>query len=247
MLNVSGELIIKNADIVASEDSGIIASGKNTNVTLAGVTMRNPGRCLDVLNGATVTIDKDSVLEATSTNCTVFVGAEKGEKAKLIVNGTVKCDVENYAIAGNGTDTIGSDIIINDGAQISSASDSAIYQPQAGTIIINGGTIEGKDGIYQKCGTITVNGGTIKGTGNAEYKYNGNGSNAMGHGIVVEFTNYPSGMPKLNVVGGEIISEQKEAVGYALSPKYAGDKTLDELKAEYVSISDSATLTGKTE
>lgn len=248
MLLVKGELTIKNATVVGSDGFGLYAAGKGTVLNLEAVKMQNAGRCLDVLSGAVVNIDKDTVLETTAETCTVFVSADDGEKAKLNVNGTVKCSIENYAISGNGTDKIGSDVVINEGAVVTSALDSAIYQPQGGTLVINGGTIEGKDGIYQKSGEVTVNGGTIKGTGNAEYEYSGNGSNAMGHGIVVEFTNYPAGLPKLTTVGGTIVSEQKaDAIGYAVSPKYTGGKDLETLKAENVAVGEGTVLTGKVQ
>lgn len=248
MLLVKGELTIKNATVVGSDGFGLAAEGKGTVLNLEAVKMQNTGRCLDVWSGAVVNIDKDTVLETTAENCTVFVSADGGEKAKLNVNGTVKCSIENYAISGNGNDKIGSDVVINEGAVVTSALDSAIYQPQGGTLVINGGTIEGKDGIYQKSGEVTVNGGTIKGNGNAEYKYNGNGSHAMGHGIVVEFAGYPAGLPKLTTVGGTIVSEQKaDAIGYAVSPKYTGGKDLETLKAENVAVGEGTVLTGKVQ
>ena len=248
MLLVKGELTIKNATVVGSDGFGLSVAGKGTVLNLEAVKMQNAGRCLDVLSGAVVNIDKDTVLETTAETCTVFVSADDGEKAKLNVNGTVKCSIENYAISGNGTDKIGSDVVINEGAVVTSALDSAIYQPQGGTLVINGGTIEGKDGIYQKSGEVTVNGGTIKGTGNAEYEYSGNGSNAMGHGIVVEFAGYPAGLPKLTTVGGTIVSEQKaDAIGYAVSPKYTGGKDLETLKAENVAVGEGTVLTGKVQ
>lgn len=248
MLLVKGKLTIKNATLVGSDGFGLVALGKGTVLNLESVKMQNAGRCLDVMSGATVNIGKNTSLETTAGNCTVFVTSDDIAKAKLNVNGTVKCSIENYAISGNGTDKIGSDVVINEGAVVTSAQDSAIYQPQGGTLVINGGTIEGKDGIYQKSGKITVNGGTIKGNGNAEYKYNGNGSHAMGHGIVVEFANYPAGLPKLTTVGGTIISEQKaDAIGYAVSPKYTGGKDLETLKAENVVVGEGTVLTGKVQ
>ena len=229
---VIGNLTIKNATVTGI--NGYIAvEGAGNKLVLEDCKVEannNAGRAVNVLDGAEVTIGKGC--EVTGNGCVVFVNTTTEDKSVLNVAGKIACTDENYAIGGNGSAANKAiEINILPGAEVTSAKDSAIFMPVAGVVNIKGGSVEGKDGIYQKSGVVNVTGGTIKGNGNADYKYSGNGSNAMGHGIVVEFTDYPSGLAKLNVIGGNIISEHKEPVGYVKSHKCADARTLEELIA----------------
>lgn len=199
---------------------------ENGTLDLQGVKVSG-SRCITACDNSVCNLDSDCVIEGDGTDAAVVVW-----NGALNTAADISCAGENYAISGNGTVT--GDITIN-GGKITSAEDSAIYLPHGGTCVINAGEIEGKDGIYQKSGNLIVNGGSIKGNGDAEYKYSGNGSNAMGYGIVVEFTNYPGGLPNLTVNGGEISSVNKEPVGYFVSPKLEG-QDVDALVAEHVTI-----------
>lgn len=242
---IQGELKIKNAT-VEGVNGFITVEGVGNKLVLEDCKIEannDAGRAINVLEGAEVTVGKGC--EVTGNGCVVFVNTT-GAKSVLNVAGKIACTDENYAIGGNGSaGNQAIEVNILEGAEVTSALDSAVFMPVAGVVNVKGGFIEGKDGIYQKSGVVNVAGGVIKGNGNAEYKYSGNGSNAMGHGIVCEFTNYPSGLAKLNVAGGEIVSVNKEAVGYVKSPKLTIPDTLEELVAANVVIGENAVLTNK--
>ncbi len=90
----------------------------------------------------------------------------------LVVNGTVAVTSSgeaDAAISGNGSPGLAATYItINNGATVTSAHSAAIYNPGAGTLTVNGGTISGKHGIVARAGSVTVNGGTITATGTAQ-------------------------------------------------------------------------------
>lgn len=199
---------------------------ENGTLDLQGVRIEG-SRCISVCDDAVCNIDEKCVIAGNGDDCTVLVW-----NGKLNTAGDISCAGENYAIGGNGTKGVTGNIVVN-GGKVTSEQDSAIFFPTDGTCVINGGEIVGKDGIYQKSGKLVINGGKIHGNGNAEYKYSGNGSNAMGHGVVVEFTNYPAGLSKLEVNGGEISADNKDAIGYYVSPKCA-TQDLEELVAANV-------------
>lgn len=106
--------------------------------------------------------------------------------AKLIVNGgTIKASYA--AISGNGSfgfDTT-TDIVVNDG--VFEGGVTAVYHPQNGNIIVNGGSFKGNDSAIEiRAGRMTIDGGTF--TANAtEYRCtaNGDGTTTIGASIAV--------------------------------------------------------------
>ena len=120
---------------------------------------------------------------------------ETGSKAVLTVeSGTISS--KYYAITGNGT-RHGTEITINGGTikstgsadDFNSVSDPqgiAIYQPQDGTLTINGGVISGqKTGIVFRSGTLNITGGEITGQGSFKTKENGNGPTVSGAALAI--------------------------------------------------------------
>lgn len=231
---VIGNLTIKNATVTGA--NGVISvEGAGNSLALENCKVEGTSRAINVLNGAEVTIGKGTKVSASG--CVVFVNTTEDVKSVLNVEGEITCTDENYAIGGNGSkDNKAIEVNVLPGAKITSLYDSAIFMPVAGSVNVKGGLITGLDGIYLKSGEVNVSDGTIIGKGNAEYKYSGNGSNAMGHGIVVEFTDYPSGLAKLNVTGGTVSSNKKDPIGYVKSPKCTDARTLEELIAANVNV-----------
>ena len=102
---------------------------------------------------AGLVVGENVVIEAPGTyGISVFGDATK---ETLTVNGTVTATGPAPAISGNGMYD-GTSITIGETANISASQSVAIYHPQDGTLIINGGIITG--GIEAKSGTITING-----------------------------------------------------------------------------------------
>lgn len=139
------------------------------------------------------------------------------EKVSLTVAEGVVIDTMGYAISGNGT-FHGTDIVIN-GGDVKSTASAAVYHPQAGTLVLNGGTLEGTTGIQFCSGEGTVNtsfdfnGGVVKGVGEDE-RPGKTGDGLVSDGAAISLVNrsYPGGAPSITINGGEFSSVHNEAV-----------------------------------
>jgi hypothetical protein len=128
-----------------------------------------------------------------------------------------------YAIVGNGSAGRGNTVVTINGGNIlgTCVNDSAaIYHPQAGTLTINGGYLEGAVGVYVKAGIVetTVNAGEIVGNGAATaYNPSKNGFTATGDAFVVDNAGYPGGSPQPSIEGGTFTSTYGDAIAsYAM-------------------------------
>ena len=233
----TSKLTIKNATILNPTGRGI----ETTDVlTLENVQMECKDRCLDLRGNGKAFIDVTSSLKSTGGDTTIFVYDDNGCVPELTVQGEVSnpyCynngEWGGFAISSNGKCvTAGTKINIEEGARVSSDFDCAIYMPNSDVVTINGGRVEGVTGIYQKCGNLVINGGEVVGRGSLEYVYSGGGCNATGNAVVVEFTNYPNGLPTTTVNGGTLTSEDRSGqIGYAKSPKCAETSSNADLAA----------------
>lgn len=73
-----------------------------------------------------------------------------------MVKGKIHATSEASALSGNGMDQTGTEITVEDGAELTATGNVAIYHPQKGTLTINGGVITGTSGIEAKAGETTV-------------------------------------------------------------------------------------------
>jgi hypothetical protein len=152
---------------------------------------------------AGVVIGEDVTIEAPdSYGITVFGSKTAGTAT---INGKVHAGVA-AAISGNGSKGYGdTTITINSTAEVISDTDAAIYNPQTGSLIINGGVIKGTDGIEIKSGdtTISVSGNpTITATAALYHKRNSNGTSTKGYAIaLVENADY-AGKAKVTIHSG---------------------------------------------
>lgn len=191
----SGTLTINGGNFVSSAKGIHVADGTvviNANITAAE-------RVIGIYGG-TVTVNAGKVLETTTANDpTVFVTGS----STLTVMGSIKNDAAHYGISGNGNDTDTSlTVTIKEGASVESALDSAIYWPNAGSLVIEGGSIKGATALYIKSGVVTISGGTFTATGAATaLVHSNNGSNPTGDAIVVENCGYPSSEPVISLAG----------------------------------------------
>ena len=206
--------------ILAQEAEFFKVTGNNVDLTFTGngemvnvengylgVSMRGEGGHLTIGGGVTL------------TEGTVFV---RGKNNVVDVNGKINVTGEQAAIQTNGDDTnTGNVINVNDPAEVTSATDNAIYAAGDANYNINGGKVTGATAIYQKGGKLTVTDGTI--TGNGEKKsfvHNDNGANPTGDAIVVENCNYPAGIPEVAIKGGTIISDNASPVASYFTEGY---------------------------
>lgn len=215
----NGEVTIQNGTI--SSDYRCVIVNAYNKLTLKNVKITsktdNGWNLVNVCSNAEVTIDKDTVLTATSgTGAAVFVGQEADAKYTLNVYGKVIHEAKSFAISGNGSYKGTTTINIYDGAEVKSAS-VAIYQPQAGAINVYGGLVEGYCAIGIKSGSLNIKGGTVRGTANDNLLDDSNSVNGTisydGSAIVVDSrsTGY-AGNVKINVTGGTVESYYSTAI-----------------------------------
>lgn len=184
-----------NVDLTFTGTGEII----NADNGYVGVAMRGEDGHLTIGGGVTL------------TEATVFV---RGKNNVVDVNGKINVTGEQAAIQTNGNDTnTGNVINVNDPAEVTSATDNAIYAAGDANYNINGGSVTGATAIYVKSGKLTVTDGTIQANGaKSNYVANNDGANATGDGIVVDNCNYPSGSPEVIIRGGTITSENADPV-----------------------------------
>ena len=200
-------------------------------VTDGTVTIKNgtvSGR-VNVYDAANVTIEKDVTIKNKCHNSSSGYGivvwgdgtyGQVGCKTPILnIYGKINmAGNKGVAISTNGTDKSKPIINVYDGAEITSAKCSGIYLP-SGALTVSGGTITGATGIYFKSTDMTISGGKIIGNGAmADYKFYGNGANATGDALVIDNCNYPNGIGKVEVTGGNFASMKAKAVG-----SYAGN------------------------
>ena len=218
----NGEVTIQNGTISSDYRCDIVnAYNKLTlkNVKITGKT-DNGWNLVNVYSGAEVTIDKDTVLTATSgEGAAVFIGQDADANAKYTLNvyGKVIQEAKSFAISGNGSYKGTTTINIYDGAEVKSPTCVAIFQPQAGVTNIYGGLVEGKCAIGIKSGALNISGGTVRGTVNdhvlSDENSSGNGISYDGSAIIVDSraTGY-AGSVKINVTGGTVESYYSNAI-----------------------------------
>ena len=200
-------------------------------ITDGTVTIKNgtvSGR-VNVYDAANMTIEKDVTIKNKCYNSSSGYGivvwgdgtyGQVGCKTPILnIYGKINmAGNKGVAISTNGTDKSKPIINVYDGAEITSAKCSGIYLP-SGALTVSGGTITGATGIYFKSTDMTISGGKIIGNGAmADYKFNGNGANATGDALVIDNCNYPNGIGKVEVTGGNFASMKAKAVG-----SYAGN------------------------
>jgi hypothetical protein len=220
-----GDLTITGVGTLNSTDSGgtkgaaiDITGGK---VTLVDATLTGAYASMRVLGNidpATWATPIPALFTMTSGNVTDSI-VVYGHGAELsITGGVVTTQADGFApITGNGTNYRGgTKITVGGTAQVISPANysAAIYHPQDGILIVNGGSITGGNGIEMKAGNLTVTGGTISGTGTfvATLPPTGTGSTDSGDAILVYSMPGYTGPLSVNISGGIITS----ANGYAL-------------------------------
>ena len=210
----------------ATVDSTIVIDKKIT-IDLNGKTITATAGAFKLADGADVVVDNGTIIAANDAfdmDVSASAGTAKldlasgltvnaewnavyiGGNATLTVNGAKLTSSSNiYAvIQGNGSKH-GTYITINAGSEIV-GTDYAIYHPQKGTLIVNGGTITGSTGIEMRNGTLTVNGGEITATGAFSAGANGNGATVRGAAIVLS-DHSTNGAPSAIINGGTFKGE----------------------------------------
>lgn len=156
---------------------------KYTGTTLlkSGVIMVHNCAGLTVKNNGSI-IGGDNAYGAIALT---MAGDDASKPAKLTVNGG-NITGKYYAVVGNGS-RHNTEITINDG-NLTSLEGAAIYHPQEGTLVVNGGTMTGAEtAIEMRAGTLKVTGGTLIATAE-EFKCESNpsGTTTIGAALAIE-------------------------------------------------------------
>ena len=163
------------------------SSANESGLYYTKVNYSNPdqGRtALKAIGQDSLLIIESGVIEArdgsntfSSSNGQFGVGVENG--GNIIMNGgTIKAGW--YAIAGNGSSSGSSTIVIN-GGKLISVCDYALYLPHVGVTTINGGIIDGAAGaVSVNQGTLVINGGKFSSDGTGDVGDWGDGTGAIG-------------------------------------------------------------------
>ena len=159
----------------------------NTRFTINGDQTVIPGdyvMAFDLTSASTLTL-QDSV------QASVFRGAYLEKGSTINVTDDAVLSAASHAIEGNNLNGT-MNVNISGNAAVRSNGSTAIYMPNAGTINMTGGTIEGNwSGIHAKVGNINISGGTVRATGEknvvgASSEVNGgSGSQSEGSAIVL--------------------------------------------------------------
>ncbi len=186
-------------DIYHARTSDLRVAGMNitggSSVTLAGNTRFTingdqtviPGdyvMAFDLTSASTLTLQD-------SAQASVFRGAYLEKGSTINVTDDAVLSAASHAIEGNNLNGT-MNVNISGNATVRSNGSTAIYMPNAGTINMTGGTIEGNwSGIHAKVGNINISGGTVRATGeknvvgaNSEVN-GGSGSQSEGSAIVL--------------------------------------------------------------
>lgn len=226
----NGASTIKNGTIVdtcqIARTFAVVVTGQDTALTMedATLTVQVPtsgdGYGMRVLNGAELTLNEGATVNSAPVDgnkgyiygINVYgngSGATFNEATatKLTVNEGATVEAYAFAVSGNGDGTKDNTLITINGGTLVSEAGPAIYHPQYGKLVINGGTLDGCSGVEIRAGELTVNGGTIKGDISQTIVYPkdqiGGGNSVDGGGIIV--AQHSTKLPvKVTVNGGTI-------------------------------------------
>lgn len=226
----NGASTIKNGSIVDTRQIArtfaVVIDGSDAALTMedATLTVQVPtsgdGYGMRVLNGAELTLNDGAVVNSASVSgntgyiygITVY-GSARGDvfdeetATKLTVNEGATIEAYAFAVSGNGGGDKDNTLITVNGGTLISEAGPAIYHPQYGKLVINGGTLAGCSGVEIRAGELEVNGGTIKGDTEKTFVYPkdqiGGGNSVDGGGIIV--AQHSTKLPvKVTVNGGAI-------------------------------------------
>lgn len=178
-------------------------------------------------NAAELVLGKDVTVEAPATYGVTVFG--KNNSLTADINGTIH-SVVVPALAGNGGSGLTSTTItLGNTATVTADQAIAIYHPQAGTLSVNGATVQGTGGIEMKAGTLNVaDGSKITATAKTtSHQANGNGTSTNGYAIVAVDTNGGYvGKVVVNVAGGTVTGPVDKVVDKAPAAEKEGSITV---------------------
>ncbi len=204
------------------EGQGTITSVKPENGSLENSS--SVIRVGDSGNDAKLVLGEGVVVEAPATYGVTVFGTNSSLEATI--NGTIH-SVTMPALAGNGSSNLSATTIaLGNTAKVTADQAIAIYHPQAGTLNVNGATVQGTGGIEMKSGTLNVaDGSKITATAKeTTHNTSGDGTSTNGYAIVAVDTNGGYvGKVVVNVTGGTVTGPVNKVVDKEAPEGKAGD------------------------
>ena len=205
-LDLNGKTLTNGANAFKSPHDYLIAVKRGGDLTV-----------VDGVGGGAITSDDLCV----AVKLTVKGEASTGDAAVLTIGSSAEGAANDFSIKGHdygisGNGNRGGTVVTVNGGNISAVSEAAIYQPQDGTLTINGGALTGPAAVCVKVGTVNVVGGTLTGTAAAkDYEFYGNGVKPTGDALIVDSCNYPTGSskPVVSITGGTFTSANGAGIG----------------------------------
>lgn len=161
-LTVSGGSYV--LDTVDTDDqSRVVRVEKDASATISdGAFQGRTASTAPVLN-----IRDEGVLDFSGGTVTGRYGISLFGSCRVTISGTASVDTTGQALCGNSTTGTAEGFRLDiSGDSVLKAGDTAVYLPNFGTTVLNGGTITGEEiGISIRAGKLTVNSGTIAASG----------------------------------------------------------------------------------
>lgn len=230
---ISGNaLLVNNTAYDATHGKGVLSVEKNGTVTFNG-------------SGVSAVIADDTVNKGQFGVCVY-------DNGKIVVNkGTFETGWS--CISGHGTKTNADSVIEINGGTFNSAVDYAIYQPHAGSLVINGGEISGASGALAiNNGSVEINGGTFTVLGNGNTGNFEDGTTGLGN--VAINLNAKYGAVTCRITGGTFIARAdnttliRVGTANAVNLKISGGKFTSKPDTAWIetgySVSDTADSDG---
>lgn len=186
--------------------SGIVQVQGIAYANIKNTTITTSDRALSVTDGGA------AVIENSTVTGEIYV---RDNGTSLTVNSGTFTANYNCIAGDTGENLGGTSVTINDGTfRTVSKTGVAIFQPQAGTLTINGGTFQGGDALYLKGGDTTINGGTFRAVGAlASFNHDDSKYRQTGDTVVIESCGGNGGQPALAIYGGTFYSKNGGSLG----------------------------------
>lgn len=180
---------------------------------------------------------QNTSVKGTTSGINIISDTKDDRRPELVINGGL-VEGGSFGIAGNGTSDATS-VTVNGGTvKALGNSGTAIYQPQDGYLTVNGGTIEGKNGIqFCGAGSLSVTGGMITATADTIFAADpGTGSVLDGAALSVLSRGGEYGAAKsldVSITGGILKSLKHTAIReYSVNSQETLIKTIQIYQAE---------------
>lgn len=204
--------VLGGLTIVDSTDANKDGSGSGVIYTETAYTGGDTGYALvRAADGGSIVMESGRIDAASFTDDNAGKGQfavglnNKNAAASFTMNGG-KIEAGWYAVSGNGTNrTYDGDITIN-GGELVSVADYAIYNPQKGTLAVNGGVVCGQaGGIALNAGDLVMSGGTVTSKGKGDTGDWGDGTGGLDNAAINVNAKYGDAAAK--ITGGTVIAE----------------------------------------